>query len=123
VQHIENGKQEATLLLGGGEIIDGKGCYIRPAIFTNPSPTVGILKSEIFGPVVVISTFEEEDEVIESANDSELGLGAYVWTRDIGRALRVSGKIEAGCVGVNGITHVPWVANTTTSGWKRKYLP
>ncbi|RMZ72786.1 aldehyde dehydrogenase [Pyrenophora seminiperda CCB06] len=119
VQHIEKGKTEATLLPGGGEVLPGKGCYIRPAIFTNPSPTASILKSEVFGPVIVVSTFKEEDEVIEAANDSELGLGACIWTRDIGRALRVSSKIEAGSIGVNGITHVPWEANTCTSGWKQ----
>ena len=123
IQHIEKGKKEATLLPGGGEDIPGKGCYLRPAIFTNPSPTASILKSEVFGPVIVVSTFKDEEEVIELANDSELGLGAYIWTRDIGRALRVSNKIEAGSVGVNGITHVPWEANTSTSGWKREYSP
>ncbi|SMR44262.1 unnamed protein product [Zymoseptoria tritici ST99CH_3D1] len=119
LRYIEHGKSEATLLPGGGEVIDGSGCYIRPAIFTNPSSAASILKSEIFGPVVVISTFEEEDVVIKAANDSELGLGAFVWTRDIGRALRVSSQIEAGCVGVNGNPYVPWVANTTAGGWKQ----
>lgn len=120
LQHIANAQEEATLLPGGGEVIEGDGCYIRPAIFTDPSPDARILKNEVFGPVVVISKFEDEDAVIKAANDSELGLGAYVWTRDVGRALRMSGKLEAGSVAVNGNVHVPWIPNTTTSGWKRK---
>ncbi|PTB37055.1 uncharacterized protein TrAFT101_010791 [Trichoderma asperellum] len=115
LKFIEDGKKEAKLVRGG-DIVEGKGCYIRPAIFTDPSPNARVLKEEIFGPVVVVCKFKDDDEIISLANDTEYGLGAYIWTRDIGRALRLSNKIEAGMIGINGL---PWAPNTTFGGWKQ----
>lgn len=117
LKFIEQGKKEATLLRGG-EIVEGKGCYIRPAIFVDPSPDAQVLKQELFGPVAVIEKFKDDEQVIKASNDTEFGLGAYIWTRDIGRALRLSSSIECGLVGINGL---PWSAATTFGGWKRKY--
>lgn len=102
---IEKGKQEAELVVGGIRRGDS-GCFMEPTVFVNPRPDAEIYKNEIFGPVAVIKTFESEDEVIELANDTEFGLMAGVFTRDINRALRVSSKIDSGVCGINCISYV-----------------
>ncbi|KAJ0418879.1 Aldehyde/histidinol dehydrogenase [Aspergillus carlsbadensis] len=99
---LEKGKQEAELVTGGARY--GKqGCYIEPTIFYRPLPGAEITKKEIFGPVVCIDTFTSDEEVVHKANDTEYGLGAYIYTTNIDRALRVSSQIEAGTVCVNNI--------------------
>lgn len=116
LKFIEFGKEEATLLRGGVTFGE-KGCYITPTIFVKPAPNAKILKEEIFGPVAVVLTFKTEEEVIALANDSEYGLGAFLCTNDLGRALRCARKLEAGTVGVNGTS---WSPYTPFGGWKRK---
>ncbi|RAK86199.1 betaine-aldehyde dehydrogenase [Aspergillus costaricaensis CBS 115574] len=92
------GEKEGELTLGG----DAKnGYFIKPTVFENTPEDAQIMKEEIFGPVVVINTFRTEEEVLAKANDSEYGLYAAVFTRDIDRAVRVSKLLEAGTVGVN----------------------
>ncbi|CAH0041188.1 unnamed protein product [Clonostachys rhizophaga] len=98
---LEDGQNEATLLWGG-RALGEKGCYIEPALFIDPSPDARILKEEIFGPILVVSRFSSDDEVLKMANDTEFGLAAYVWTKDLGRALRFAQQLEAGTVSVNG---------------------
>ncbi|EUC27263.1 hypothetical protein COCCADRAFT_112171 [Bipolaris zeicola 26-R-13] len=115
LQYIEQGKKEATLLCGG-EPMPGPGCFLRPAIFVDPLPDARILKEEIFGPVLVVLPFEDDDEILRLANDTEYGLRAYVWTKDLGRAFRFTNLLEAGCVGVN---EGPWSLHTTYGGWKQ----
>lgn len=117
--YIENGKQDATLYYGGNPD-DPQDIYVGPTIFVNASPTAKIVREEIFGPVLVVNSFKDVNEVIEVANDSEYGLGACVWTRDLGSALHLANKLEAGSVGINAIANkisVPF------SGWKRKITP
>ncbi|KFY01756.1 hypothetical protein O988_02550 [Pseudogymnoascus sp. VKM F-3808] len=77
------------------------GLYVSPTIFTDTPEDAQIMKEEIFGPVVHINTFESEAEAIAKANDTEYGLYAAVFTKDIDRAMRVSRQLEAGTVGVN----------------------
>ena len=77
------------------------GLYVSPTIFTDTPEDAQIMKEEIFGPVVHINTFEGEAEAIAKANDTEYGLYASVFTKDIDRAMRVSRQLEAGTVGVN----------------------
>ncbi|RSL41468.1 hypothetical protein CEP54_015815 [Fusarium duplospermum] len=98
---IERAKNDAELVVGEKTIGD-KGCYIEPTVFVNPKPDAEIATDEVFGPVSVIQTFETEEEVLAKANDSEFGLMAGVFTRDITRALRVSSKFESGVVGAVG---------------------
>ncbi|EXJ87223.1 hypothetical protein A1O3_04182 [Capronia epimyces CBS 606.96] len=100
---IARGETEAQLVLGGKRKGD-KGCFIEPTVFLNPKPTAQVLKEEVFGPVAVVLTFKTEEEAIELANDTEYGLMAGVFTKDINRALRVSARIESGVVGVNCIS-------------------
>lgn len=100
MDYIESGKQDAKLITGG-ERIGNEGCYVQPTIFLDPKPDAKIYKEEIFGPVLTIRTFETEDEAMELANATTYGLAAYVFTSDMGRALRVARKLEAGTVSIN----------------------
>ncbi|KAK1252184.1 hypothetical protein MKX08_003371 [Trichoderma sp. CBMAI-0020] len=100
---IARAKEEAELVVGGNQI-GTEGNFMEPTVFVNPKPDAEIYKSEVFGPVAVIKTFETEAEVIQAANDTEYGLMAGVFTRDITRALRVSARIDSGVVGVNCVS-------------------
>ncbi|KAG8162806.1 hypothetical protein KVR01_007284 [Diaporthe batatas] len=97
---LEKGKAEAELISGGSRHGD-KGAYIKPTIFYNPKRDAEIVQNEIFGPVVVVQTFKDEEDVINQANDTEYGLAAYLFTKNVDRAIRVSNQLEAGNVGVN----------------------
>ncbi|OAL01897.1 aldehyde dehydrogenase [Phaeosphaeriaceae sp. SRC1lsM3a] len=98
---IETGKKEAELLVGGERKGD-KGAFVTPTIFLNPKKDGTIYREEIFGPVLTVQTFDTEEEGIKYANDTSYGLSACVYTSNIARALRISHKIKAGTVGVNG---------------------
>ncbi len=85
----------------GGSRPSGPGYYYPPTVLTGVRPDAAILREEIFGPVAPIVTFTSEEEAVRLANDTEYGLVAYVYTRDLARGLRVSEGIEAGMVGLN----------------------
>ena len=78
---------------------DGGGFFYPPTVLTDVPADAEMVHEEIFGPVAPITRFDTEDEVIARANDTEYGLAAYVFTKDIGRGMRVSRRIEAGMVG------------------------
>ena len=90
----------ATVIAGGGMSAMGD-CFVEPTILTNVSRDMRVFSEEIFGPVAPIFTFENEAEAIEMANDTEFGLAAYFYSRDIGRVYRVAEKLEYGIVGIN----------------------
>lgn len=104
-KYIDAGKESGGKLALGGEEAKTNGetqsLLIHPTIFLNADESSRIMKEEIFGPVVVINTFSTEAEVIAKANDTEFGLYACLYTKDLERALRVSKKLESGMVGVN----------------------
>jgi succinate-semialdehyde dehydrogenase/glutarate-semialdehyde dehydrogenase len=85
----------------GGHIRDGRGYFYEPTVLANISDDARVLKEEIFGPVAPVKDFASEEEAIAAANDTEFGLVAYVFTRDIKRALRVCEGLETGMVGLN----------------------
>src|SRR6266403_1561939 len=94
----------ATCVLGGGKPVDpslGEGWFVEPTIFTGVANRMRIAREEVFGPILSIIPFDDEDDALAIANDSPYGLAAGVWTSDIGRAIRMSEQIEAGTVWVN----------------------
>ncbi|KIW57641.1 hypothetical protein PV05_02208 [Exophiala xenobiotica] len=106
-KYLAAGKDSGELALGGTAEIGGlsggasKGYFIEPTVFLQTPEDAAIMKEEIFGPVVNINTFKTEEEVIAKANDSEFGLYAAVYTKDISRAMRFAKVLEAGTVAVN----------------------
>ena len=103
---IQSGIDEgATLAAGGPDLPHGlnKGYFIKPTIFTDVKNDMRIAKEEIFGPVLSIIPFETEEEAIKIVNETEYGLGNYLQTEDKERAKRVSRKLNAGIIYVNGI--------------------
>ncbi|KAH6620282.1 Aldehyde/histidinol dehydrogenase [Boeremia exigua] len=121
--YVASGKEQATLFQGGERIGD-QGCFIQPTIFVDPSPDAKILHEEIFGPVVVVSDFEDEADVIARVNDTPYGLSGAVYSQDINRALRVSSRIHSGTVCINSSlqvnAEVPF-GGVKQSGWEREY--
>lgn len=105
LDYIEIAKGEgAKCILGGGPATSPDlpgGQFVEPTIFTDVKPEMRIAKEEVFGPVLSIIGFEDENQAIEMANNTIYGLAAGVWTEDIGRAIRVSKAIKAGTVWVN----------------------
>jgi succinate-semialdehyde dehydrogenase / glutarate-semialdehyde dehydrogenase len=90
----------ATAVVGGSGL-DGAGYFYEPTVLNGVSPNARVLKEEIFGPVAPVASFGSEEEAIAAANDTEYGLVAYVFTRDIKRALRVCEGLETGMIGLN----------------------
>jgi succinate-semialdehyde dehydrogenase / glutarate-semialdehyde dehydrogenase len=88
-------------VLSGGAPVDGPGCFYPATVLTNVAADSPIAREEIFGPVAPIITFTDIDEMIEMANDTEMGLVAYVYTRDLAKGLSVSERIQAGMIGLN----------------------
>jgi aldehyde dehydrogenase (NAD+) len=97
-------KEGAQLLMGGGPATRpecGDGWFVEPTVFAGVKNTMRIAQEEVFGPVLSVIKFKDEDEATAIANDVRFGLGAGVWTSDIGRAIRMSERIQAGTVWVN----------------------
>ncbi|MBB5265557.1 acyl-CoA reductase-like NAD-dependent aldehyde dehydrogenase [Catenibacillus scindens] len=121
LEYIEIGKQEGARLMCGGTRVtsDGrdKGFFVAPTIFADVDNNMRIAREEIFGPVLCVMKFKDEEEAIHIANDSEYGLGAGVWTRNLPKAFRVGKALQAGTVWVNDyLTSTP---GNPFGGYKR----
>ncbi|WP_156172394.1 aldehyde dehydrogenase family protein [Salinicoccus sediminis] len=99
--YIEKGKEEGARLLTGGARKGDKGYFVEPTIFADVEDDMTIAREEIFGPVMSVFVFDEVDEVIRRANDSEYGLAASVWTENIKKGHYIASKLESGTVWVN----------------------
>lgn len=108
-EYIQVGQSEgATLLAGGQRIGKENGYYLTPAVFTNVHQKMRIVQEEIFGPVVTVQQFHDEEEAIDLANGTKYGLAAGIFSRDVERAKRVAARLRVGTVWINGY-HTPYV--------------
>ena len=104
--YIQVGVDEGAELVCGGERVGNVGNFLSPTVFTGASSSMRIVQEEIFGPVVAIGAFDGEEEAIELANDSRYGLSGSIWTREIGRALRVARAVDTGMLSINSSSSV-----------------
>jgi aldehyde dehydrogenase (NAD+) len=98
---IDEGKSDGVDVVAGGHRLDRKGYFVHPTVLTNVDPGMRLYQQEIFGPVVTILPFDDEDEAVAMANDTTYGLAATVYTENLGRAHRVVKRLQAGSVQIN----------------------
>ncbi|MCZ4151539.1 aldehyde dehydrogenase, partial [Escherichia coli] len=103
-----------------GKVPPGEGFWFPPTVVVPEDSQDRILREEIFGPIVAVIPFEDEADAIRIANDSEHGLSGAIWTRDVGRALRVARAVEAGNLSVNSHSSVRY--STPFGGYKKSGL-
>jgi succinate-semialdehyde dehydrogenase/glutarate-semialdehyde dehydrogenase len=98
---VSDAESKGAKAVVGGHEMDGRGYFFEPTVLSDVPPDASLLKEEIFGPVAPVASFESEEDAIEAANNTEYGLVAYVYTRDIKRAFRVCEGLQTGMVGLN----------------------
>lgn len=121
---INEGRQEGVKVVTGGNRLDRPGYFIEPTVLTNVRPDMRLMREEIFGPVVAVVPFDDEEKMIAEANNSIYGLAAAIWTKDIARAHRLAKRMEAGFVWLNcqmaADPSMPF-GGYKQSGWGREY--
>jgi succinate-semialdehyde dehydrogenase/glutarate-semialdehyde dehydrogenase len=105
---VEDAVSEGACVLTGGKAPAGPGYFYPATVLDKVPDSANLLRDEIFGPVAALQSFSSEDDVIRRANDTEYGLVAYLYTRDLGRGMRVSERLDFGMIGLNrGIVSDP----------------
>ena len=115
--------QGATLLAGGSRLTEGdldRGCFYGATLLSNVTPEMLIYREETFGPVAAVVPFDDEDDVIAMANDTDYGLAAYIYTKNLARALRTFEQLQFGIIGINDIN--PTSAAAPFGGMKESGL-
>jgi phenylacetaldehyde dehydrogenase len=124
LDYVDIAKAEGATPLLESASIDAPGHFVGPALFTGVTPGMRIEQEEVFGPVLAVIRFEEEDELIQTVNGTPYGLSGSVWTRDIQRGLRIAKQIDSGQVAVNAHAamspETPFGGNKQ-SGWGREF--